>query len=72
MADQRADTAFSRAVRTVTDNGAAWRVETDSLGPKKIPAGAYWGIHVSRALDNFPISGSRSRSTRISCSAMPA
>jgi len=57
MADQRADTAFSRAVRTVTDNGAAWRVETDSLGPKKIPAGAYWGIHVSRALDNFPISG---------------
>jgi aspartate ammonia-lyase len=33
------------------------RIETDSLGSKPIPAHAYWGINVSRALDNFAISG---------------
>jgi aspartate ammonia-lyase len=33
------------------------RIETDSLGSKPIPARAYWGINVSRALDNFAISG---------------
>src|SRR5699024_268142 len=29
----------------------------DSLGPREIPADAYWGINVSRALENFAISG---------------
>ena len=33
------------------------RVERDSLGEKEIPADVYWGINVSRALDNFAISG---------------
>ena len=33
------------------------RIEQDSLGKKKIPDGALWGIQVARALDNFPISG---------------
>ncbi len=33
----------------------AYRVETDSLGGRRIPADAYWGIHTSRALENFPI-----------------
>ncbi|MFV0375442.1 lyase family protein, partial [Microbacterium sp.] len=32
------------------------RTETDSLGSLQIPAGAYWGIHTARALENFPIS----------------
>ena len=27
------------------------------MGSKQIPADAYWGINVSRALDNFAISG---------------
>ncbi|MDQ1129134.1 aspartate ammonia-lyase [Microbacterium sp. SORGH_AS_0888] len=31
------------------------RTETDSLGSLEIPAGAYWGIHTARALENFPI-----------------
>ena len=57
MSDHRADTAFSRALRTLARTGGASRVETDSLGSKEIPADAYWGINVSRALDNFPISG---------------
>ncbi|MEO6826523.1 MAG: aspartate ammonia-lyase [Microbacteriaceae bacterium] len=40
-----------------TDPAAAEsvRIETDSLGELDIPADAYWGIHTSRALDNFPI-----------------
>src|SRR5262245_48860906 len=33
------------------------RIETDGLGPREIPEGAYWGINASRALDNFAISG---------------
>ncbi len=34
----------------------ATRIETDSLGSMQVPAGAYWGIHTARALENFPIS----------------
>lgn len=33
------------------------RTETDFLGEKQIPAGALWGIHTTRAVENFPISG---------------
>ncbi len=57
MADPRADQTFQKSLHTVTPNGAPPRIETDSLGSKQIPADAYWGINVSRALDNFAISG---------------
>ncbi len=33
------------------------RVETDSLGPRTVPASAYWGIQTLRARENFPVSG---------------
>jgi aspartate ammonia-lyase len=33
------------------------RTESDFLGPKEIPAHAYWGVHTARALENFPITG---------------
>ncbi|MDO9377383.1 MAG: aspartate ammonia-lyase [Nocardioidaceae bacterium] len=35
----------------------ATRVEHDLLGERAVPAEALWGIHTSRALENFPISG---------------
>ena len=35
--------------------GGPTRTETDSLGSREIPADAYWGVHTSRALENFPI-----------------
>jgi aspartate ammonia-lyase len=35
------------------------RTEKDFLGEMQIPADAPWGIHTARALDNFPIPGSR-------------
>jgi aspartate ammonia-lyase len=35
------------------------RIESDFLGQKSIPAGAYWGVHTARAVENFPISGTR-------------
>ncbi|MGQ8336759.1 aspartate ammonia-lyase [Sunxiuqinia sp. A32] len=31
------------------------RTETDSIGPKEIPADAFYGIHTARALENFQI-----------------
>ena len=31
------------------------RIERDGLGEREVPADAYWGIHTSRALENFPI-----------------
>ena len=34
-----------------------FRIETDALGEMKIPAEAYYGINVARAVENFPISG---------------
>ena len=36
---------------------ASDRVEHDFLGEKLIPAGAYWGVHTARAVENFPLSG---------------
>ena len=33
------------------------RTETDLLGPKQIPADAYYGVQTMRALENFQISG---------------
>lgn len=34
-----------------------FRIETDLLGSRQIPADALWGIHTARALENFQISG---------------
>lgn len=36
---------------------SAERLESDSLGQKKLPASAYYGIHTLRAMENFPLSG---------------
>lgn len=33
------------------------RIERDLLGSRNIPATAYWGVHTSRALENFQVSG---------------
>ncbi len=33
------------------------RIESDSLGNRKIPENVLWGIHTLRASENFPISG---------------
>jgi fumarate hydratase class II len=34
-----------------------YRVEHDSMGEVRVPAGARWGAQTQRAVDNFPISG---------------
>ena len=36
-----------------------YRTERDPLGERQVPAGAYYGIQTTRALENFPISGLR-------------
>ena len=33
------------------------RTETDFMGTREVPAGAYWGIQTLRAVENFPITG---------------
>jgi len=33
-----------------------YRIEKDSLGPKEVPADAYYGVQTVRALENFPVS----------------
>jgi aspartate ammonia-lyase len=43
----------------------ATRSEKDSLGPKEIPAGVYYGIQTARAVENFPISEMRAHPTLI-------
>ncbi len=39
---------------------ASVRIERDSLGPREVPADAYYGIQSLRARENFPVSGLRS------------
>ena len=41
------------------------RIEKDSLGPREVPAGAYYGIQTQRAIENYPISGYRVHSQLI-------
>ena len=36
-----------------------FRIETDSMGEMRVPAGAYWGAQTQRAVENFPISDLR-------------
>src|ERR1700754_2717777 len=38
-------------------DGQMTRLEWDSLGSRKVPAGSYYGIQTVRAVENFPISG---------------
>lgn len=38
---------------------AAFRVEKDLVGELEVPAGAYYGVHTARAMENFPITGQR-------------
>ncbi len=42
-------------VPTPTVEHGPVRIESDSLGAREIPADAYWGVHTSRALENFQI-----------------
>ena len=50
---------------------ASHRSEHDLLGDRDVPADAYWGMHTLRAVENFPITGSRSPATRISSTPWP-
>jgi len=34
-----------------------YRIERDSMGPVKVPEGAYFGAQTQRAIENFPVSG---------------
>lgn len=35
------------------------RLEQDLLGAKQIPMDAYWGVNTARAIENFPITGTK-------------
>ncbi|MFG0274193.1 MAG: aspartate ammonia-lyase [Phycisphaerales bacterium] len=38
-------------------DGRGWRVESDLLGEKQVPADAYYGVQTARGMENFHISG---------------
>ena len=37
------------------------RTESDSIGTRQVPAGAYYGVQSLRGAENFPITGQRLR-----------
>ena len=45
--------------QTETEKKTAYRIERDSMGPMRVPAGAMYGAQTARALENFPISDLR-------------
>ncbi|MEE8574222.1 MAG: aspartate ammonia-lyase [Thermodesulfobacteriota bacterium] len=47
-----------------------YRIERDSLGERKVPATAYYGVQTLRAMENFPISGIKPKSNFIVATAM--
>jgi fumarate hydratase class II len=42
-----------------------YRIEKDSLGERKIPADAYYGVQTQRAIENFPISGLKPKTSYV-------
>ncbi|MDF9806314.1 MULTISPECIES: class II fumarate hydratase [Streptomyces] len=42
-----------------TPGGSGFRIEHDSMGEVKVPAGAKWRAQTQRAVENFPVSGQR-------------
>ena len=36
-----------------------YRIEHDTMGEVKVPAGKYWGAQTQRSVENFPIGGER-------------
>src|SRR3989338_5720753 len=46
------------------------RIERDSMGAKRVPSSAYYGIQTLRAVENFPISGLRLQSEMIRAFAL--
>lgn len=57
MADMLRNDDAAAFPRPGMEGPAACRIERDLLGPAEIPAEALWGVHTSRAVANFPISG---------------
>ena len=49
--------AVAAALLAAPAHGQATRTERDLLGPKEVPADAYYGVQTARALENFQISG---------------
>ena len=43
--------------QTVTEDGAEYRIEHDTMGEVRVPAAALYGAQTQRAVENFPISG---------------
>lgn len=43
--------------KNLKQDDAAYRIESDSIGSKKVPADAYYGVQSLRAAENFPITG---------------
>ena len=41
------------------DGDGELRIESDTLGQVRVPAGALWGAQTQRAVENFPVSGLR-------------
>lgn len=41
------------------------RIERDTLGERKVPTEAYYGVQTDRALENFPISGLRAKTVYV-------
>jgi fumarate hydratase class II len=50
---------------TGSDSAGGFRVEHDSMGEVRVPAGAKWGATTQRAIENFPVSGLRLGRTHI-------
>ena len=48
----------------------SYRTEKDSLGDRKVPAEAYYGVQTQRAIENYPISGLRTHPTLIQAIGM--
>ncbi|MEV6107568.1 class II fumarate hydratase [Streptomyces sp. NPDC051940] len=47
------------------NSDSAWRTEHDSMGEVRVPAHAKWRAQTQRAVENFPVSGSRLERTHI-------
>jgi fumarate hydratase class II len=59
LPQKQGKTVSGRPIQRWGDNELNYRIERDSLGEVRVPAGAYYGATTARSLANFPIGRDR-------------
>jgi len=59
LESEKSSIGYWEGVRSLIMGEESYRIERDSMGEVRVPSWAYWGAQTQRAIENFPVSGTR-------------